>query len=89
MNDFYQWLYDNYAAPRFNEEAFSLPYQLQKAEWLAFSETLPTHERLLSFDLLNSMKHSWGAQSFAYGVQAGLSLALDIPPDGFIFPEAQ
>ncbi|MEY8317552.1 hypothetical protein AALB19_09610 [Oscillospiraceae bacterium 50-58] len=89
MNVFYQWLYDHYAAPLFDDETFSLDYCLQKKEWFAYVQTLPKHERLLSLDLLNNMKACWGAQAFAYGLQAGLLLALEIPPDGIISPAAR
>ncbi len=89
MNDFYQWLYDNYAAPRFDIEKMSESFRLQEEEWSVYAQTLPTHERLLSFDLLNNMKSNWGAQAFAYGLQAGLFLALEIASDGAISPEAQ
>lgn len=89
MNEFYQWLYTNYAAPMFDDETFPLFYQLQKEEWLAYAQTLPKHERILSLDLLNNMKECWGAQAFAYGLQTGFLLALEIPPDGAIFPSAR
>ena len=82
MNYFCQWLYDNYAAPMFEDEAMSESYQCQKREWLAYAQTLSNHERLLSLDLLNSMKRDWGAQAFVYGLQAGFFLALELPPNG-------
>lgn len=89
MNGFYQWLYLNYAAPKFNDETFSLSYRLQKKEWMAYAQTLPNHEKLLSLDLLNNMKLCWGEQAFAYGIQVGFLLALDFPLGDFISPVAQ
>lgn len=89
MNQFCDWLYLNYAAPIFDEEAMPVSYQYQKQEWLAYAQTLPNRERLLSLDLLNSLKECWGAQAFAYGLQAGVLLALEILPDGPISPEAR
>lgn len=89
MNQFCDWLYLNYAAPRFDEEAMSVSYQYQKQEWLTYAQTLPNRERLLSLDLLNNLKDCWGAQAFAYGLQAGVLLALEILPDGPISPAAQ
>lgn len=83
MNDFYQWLYDHYAAPRFDDSVFSPAYQAMKRDWSAFAESLPNRERLLSYDLLNSMKLCWGTQAFAYGLHAGFSLAAGFPAEGW------
>ena len=46
MNQFCDWLYLNYAAPRFDEEAMPVSYQYQKQEWLTYAQTLPNRERL-------------------------------------------
>lgn len=97
MNEFYQWLYDHYAVPQIDESAFPASYQAHKQEWLATLENQPTDERLLAIDLMNLLKMYWGTQSFAYGVQAGLLLASELPrfpPDlqragGFISPAAR
>lgn len=86
MNDFTEWLYLHYAAPRFDEKQMPEAYQVQKAEWLACAEKLSPGERVLSIDLVNSMKTGWGERAFALGLQAGLLLALGM--DTAIFPEA-
>lgn len=88
MNDFCQWLYANYAAPRFDEEKMPESYRCQKEEWLTYAQTLPNHERLLSLDLIDNMKRSWGMQAFTCGFQAGLLLAMEIFPGDVIFPAA-
>ena len=89
MKQFCDWLYLNYAAPRFDEESMPESYRYQKEEWMACAQTLSNHERLLSLDLLNNMKHSWGARAFAYGLQAGLMMSLELFSGGPTSPEAR
>lgn len=75
MNDLYEWLYDHYAQPMLNDASFPSTYQAQMQEWLDILARLPTDERLLCIDLLDSLNTHWGTQAFACGVQTGLLLA--------------
>ena len=79
MNGFYEWLYDRYAAPQFDDTNFPEFYQTQKREWEEFSKNLPDRQRLLSVDLLGSLRICWGVQAFTHGVHVGLMLASDLP----------
>ena len=62
MNGFYEWLYDRYAAPQFDDTNFPEFYQTQKREWEEFSKNLPDRQRLLSVDLLGSLRICWGGR---------------------------
>lgn len=75
MNSFYEWLYENYAKPRLSDAQLSSVYHTQGQEWQAAAEKLSRHDRLLSYDLMDVLKHDWGTLSFACGIQFGLSLA--------------
>lgn len=75
MNSFYEWLYENYAKPRLSNTQLSSVYRIQSQEWQAVAENLSRHDRLLSYDLMDTLRHDWGALAFACGVQAGLALA--------------
>ena len=79
MNEFYEWLYERYAAPLYNEEEFPFCYQEQKREWLQAVQKLPARERLLSADLHNSLACCWGARAFALGVHVGQMLTAGFP----------
>ena len=74
MNPFYEWLYENYAKPRLSGVQLSSTYHIQSQEWQAAAEKLSRHDRLLSYDLMETVKDDWGALAFACGVQAGLAL---------------
>ena len=75
MNKFYEWLYDHYAAPHISDEDFFPIYQEQKRQWQEVVDRLPRHERLLVRDFFDTLRSCWGAESFAWGVMAGLQLA--------------
>lgn len=75
MNSFYEWLYENYAKPRLSGAQFSSTYHIQSQEWQAVAETLSRHDRLLSYDLMDTIKNDWGALVFACGIQTGLAFA--------------
>ena len=77
MNPFYEWLYNNYAMPRLSNAQLSSIYHIQKQEWQAAAEKLSRHDRLLSCDLMETLKHDWGTLVFACGIRFGLSLAAD------------
>ncbi len=81
MNPFYEWLYENYANPRLSNAQLPSVYHMQSQEWQAVAEQLPQRDRLLSEDLMSTLKHDWGTISFAYGVQFGLSLAVSLSKD--------
>ena len=75
MNDFYEWLYENYAQPRLSGARLSSVYRAQSQEWQAAAEKLSRHDRLLYEDLMDMLRHDSGSLSFACGVQFGISLA--------------
>lgn len=75
MNLFYEWLYEHYAEPRLSNAQPSPVCLAQSREWQETAENLSRHDRLLSYDLMDTIKHDWGALAFACGVQAGLALA--------------
>ena len=77
MNTFYEWLYEHYAKPRLSNAQLSSVYHIQEQEWQAVAETLSRHDRLLSYDLMDTIKNDWGTLAFACGVQFGLFLAAD------------
>ncbi|MCI8808176.1 MAG: hypothetical protein HFF20_10225 [Oscillospiraceae bacterium] len=78
MNPLYEWLYENYAKPQLADRQLSSVYQLQRQEWQTTAEQLPRRERLLSEDLMATLKNDWGIISFACGVRFGLRLAADL-----------
>lgn len=80
MNSIYEWLYEHYAEPRLSNAQFSSVYHIQCQEWQAVAENLSRHDRLLSYDLMDTLRHDWGALAFACGVQAGLALAAGLKP---------
>ena len=75
MDSIYEWLYEHYAEPRLSNTQLSSIYHIQSQEWQSVAENLSRHDRLLSYDLMNTLRHDWGALAFARGVQAGLALA--------------
>lgn len=77
MNPFYEWLYENYAKPRLSGAQLSSTYHTQSQEWQTVAEKLSRHDRLLSYDLMDTIKNDWGALVFACGVQTGLTLTTD------------
>lgn len=79
MNDFYEWLYENFVRPRLDEDTFDEGYQENKQRWLKVIEALPANERILSLDMISSVKYAWGEQAFAYGVQVGMMLLDGLP----------
>lgn len=79
MNEFYDWLYTNYVRRRLDEDTFEEGYQLNKQKWLEVIETLPADERILSLDMMSSVKYAWGERAFAYGVQVGMMLLEGLP----------
>lgn len=94
MNDFYEWLYTCYVHPRVNETAFTDDYHENKREWTEIIETLSRHERIVSLDMMNSVKHNWGVKAFTYGVQVGMMLLDGLPEkvnlaEHLTFPAAQ
>ena len=78
MNDLYEWLYEYYAKPRLSNARPSPVCLAQSQEWQAVAETLSRHDRLLSYDLMDTIKNDWGALVFACGVQTGLALAEEL-----------
>ena len=79
MNQFYEWLYDHYAEPRYDDSQFPAAYQDQKRKWNELSQTLSDHERILILDFLSSVRLHWGTQAFACGVHIGLLLGSELP----------
>lgn len=77
MDSFYEWLYENYAKPCLSGAQLSSTYHTQSQEWQTVAETLSRHDRLLSYDLMDTIKNDWGALAFACGVQTGLTLTAD------------
>lgn len=75
VDSIYEWLYEHYAKPRLSNAQFSSVYHIQSQEWQAVAETLSQHDRLLSYDLMDTIKNDWGVLVFACGLQAGLALA--------------
>ena len=47
MNQFCDWLYLNYAAPRFDEESIPESYRYQNVEWIALGQTMSNDEGVL------------------------------------------
>ena len=74
VNPIYEWLYEYYAKPRLSSAQLSFTYHIQSQEWQAVAEQLSRHDRLLSYDLMDTIRNDWGALVFACGVQFGISL---------------
>lgn len=77
MNNLYEWLYENYAKPRLSNAQPSPVCLAQSQEWQAAAEKLSRHDRLLSYDLMDTLRNEWGTLAFACGIQLGLFLAAD------------
>ena len=77
MNPFYEWLYENYAKPHLSNAQLSSVYHIQRQEWQVVAENLSRHDRLLSYDLMDTIKNDWGTMTFACGIQLGFLLATD------------
>ena len=77
MNSFYGWLYHHYAKPRLSGVQLSSVYDAQRREWQDAAEQLSRRDRLLSYDLMDTLKNEWGTLAFACGIQLGLFLAAD------------
>lgn len=75
MNGFYDWLYDHYADPRLNDDAFPSAYHTQKRQWQAVADRLDAGDQLAWQDYLNLSKAYWGTAAFTLGVQVGLFLS--------------
>lgn len=79
MNEFYEWLYACFVCPRIDEEDLPPGYQENKTEWTKVLESLSKHDRLVSQDMMCSVKEIWGERAFAYGVQVGMMLLDGLP----------
>ena len=79
MNEFYEWLYDHYAEPRYDDSRFPSPYQDKKRQWEQVLQKLPPDDQITALDMLSSAQIHWGTQAFAYGVHIGLLLGADLP----------
>lgn len=79
MNEFYEWLYTHFAHPRIDEDELSISYQAIKADWMKVLDSISTHERIVSEDMVCCLKEAWGTQAFAYGVQVGMMLVDGLP----------
>ena len=79
MNTFYEWLYDHYAEPRYDDSRFPAPYQDKKRQWEQVLQKLPPDDQITALDMLSSAQIQWGTQAFAYGVHIGLFLISDLP----------
>lgn len=74
MNDFYEWLYEQYAEPRMDEALLAPAHHDIKKSWLEVEKKLSEDDTLRAKDYIGSLKLNWGALAFDRGVKAGFML---------------